>query len=274
MSNIDNVMIDNSEFDIADSTARNNITALQEQVNSLVGGGSNNNVEALIDKMLMIGDSTCEGLVSDYPYLRNRNPRWSSSEYISKMTGWEVQNDGHYSWNAVDWINDKYETGTYGTFQIATIEFGYNGVINNTIDTDVSPYSDWRNYRNTGCGNYCKIIGILKEENPNLIIMPVVQANAVDTTKATIKAIANYFNLNYIDLSITDLNERKYHGYYSEANMNDDVVDYTHFNILGYSRKAQVMRKQILDYLSENAVSTEQIISKQQSVQYPDQPSN
>lgn len=229
----------------------------------------NQYVEKLIDKVLMIGDSTTRGLVSDYPYLRKNNGRWSSAAYLHKMNGWEIQNDGQNSWVAKDWITNAYTPGSYGDFQLATVEFGYNdGTIPNTIGTDVAPFDDYNDYADTPCGNYCKLIAILQAENPYMIIMPIIQAHINYTTKNTIIAICEYFGINYIDLTVTDLNDSRYHGYYSAQDQSSGTLDVVHFNILGYSRKADCIRYFALANIANNLTISVQTISQQQSAQY------
>ena len=229
---------------------------------------NNSYIQYLVTDIIGIGDSTCAGLVSDYPNLRNTNTRWSFLEYMCNSNSWNYQNDGHSGYNAEDWIANIYETGTYGKFQIALIDFGYNETIPNTLDTDVEPYEDYNDYANTPCGNYCKVIGILQNENPNIIIMPIIQARASATNISTIKAIAEYFNLNYIDLTLSDLNNTKYHGYYSAETMQQQILDMTHFNLLGYCRKGEVVKNGIIENMLKDVAKTNENISKQQAAYY------
>lgn len=202
------------------------------------------------NSILCIGDSVTAGAVADYPRttgsIAEDIPKFSYPTQLKKMIGCDVVNAGFSGYSPKQWYDEKINQYTYSDYNLVLIELGYNGGIEDTLDTDVIPYTDYHNYADTACGNYCKIIGAIKESNPNAMIVLIISPGMTmvhTDTPATIKHIANIFNLQYIDLRpniIENLNDNKFHGKVSGGSR-----DMIHFNPIGYIAKASLLKKML-----------------------------
>lgn len=208
-------------------------------------------------KILFIGDSVTEGAVADYPRttgtIAEVVPSMSYPVQFERITGVQCVNGGRSGYSAKDWYDNKINEYIYTEYNLCIIELGYNDGLEDTLDTDVIPYTDYRDYADSQCGNYCKIIGRIKEDNPNIMIVLVISPGTTfvrEEVPATVKHIANLFSLPYIDLRpnlLVDLNDNKYHGLVNGGNR-----DMIHFNPIGYMTKAVLVNKLLSQTLSDN----------------------
>lgn len=202
-------------------------------------------------KVACIGDSLTKGvdvgshvIAENYPY------------FMGKMLECEVLNYGVSGADTMEYWNDYLNTFTFdSTIDAVLIMLGTNGGgIPNTLATDVYPYTNYNDYANTYCGDYCKIIRKIIELTGNhaqvyLITPPYTtysteQLNRVKIARETIKEIGLYFNLPVIDV-------------FAECGMgayNADVFrphDGCHFNAKGYHRLGTFIGSKVIAAHSE-----------------------
>lgn len=156
-------------------------------------------------RVLCIGDS----LTSGANYAPDWSPEGSSIDenyprILGRMINGDVTNAGVSGASASDWYvseSSKYDFSNYDTF---IIWLGTNNGLTDTLATDVDPYEDYNDFAETETGYYCKIIGKIKEQNPDcLIVLTKIFASKgnVETTNSVIEQIANKYSLPIIDNS-------------------------------------------------------------------------
>lgn len=192
-----------------------------------------------------IGDSLTRGVIggdasisgASQAVIRESYPYW-----IKKTLNANVKNCGYPGATAKSWWNDKrpkYPEPTSAT-DVVTIMLGTNsGLWQNTLSTDVEPYTNYEDYADTHCGCYCKIIEWAKEKTANhaqivLIAPPKADTSAgknqmLKETRDVIYAIANRYSLPVIDCflecGISEFDGAKFRS-------NDGL----HFNAEGYHK--------------------------------------
>ena len=209
-----------------------------------------------LNKILFIGDSVTAGAVADYPRttgaIAEDVPSMSCPVQFENITGVDCVNGGVSGYSPKNWYDNKIDDYTYTDYNLCLIELGYNGGLEDTLDTDVIPYEDYNDYADSACGNYCKIIGAIQEANPSIMIVLVISPNdsAHPEMPATIKRIASIFNLPFIDLRpnlFENLNDNKFHGFVSGGSR-----DMIHFNPIGYRAKAIMIQYLLSNVLYQN----------------------
>lgn len=255
-----------------------------------------NFLRGLIRNVLCIGDSVTHGLVSDYPHTGYNTNLVSYPRFLQQISGWSITNAGHSSWNADEWFTQWINNYTYTDYDMALMEFGYNGELTDTLDTDCPLAATWvsgqsysvgdyvtynhlrykceiansdvtfniskwsaayNEYANTHTGYYCKIIEAILNANPSLLFVLIIPARFFPTYGSTIviRKIAERYGLmviNLYDSSLINLNDNKYHGYLDAEKQAQDIRDTTHFNLIGYCYKAELIYAQLLDLFHEN----------------------
>ena len=198
-----------------------------------------------------IGDSVTEGHIYDYPATPAGgiiDHDYSYPAFLARLTGWEVENAGVSGIKASEWWKNHFGNYDYSNYEIAIIEFGYNGPLTDSLETDVNPYSDYNDYSDTETGNYCRIIQGIKNQNPNIIIILSISSQMKENSgeawsqcRTAIFNIAKKYSLPVIDLadsSYIDLNDAMYHG---KTNA-ESGLNMIHFNVSGYNAKAEFIR--------------------------------
>lgn len=194
------------------------------------------------ESCICVGDSVTAGYINDAPRFSMATvAKLSYPAQLAKMTGWTIENTGVPAYSTSQWWTNKAGNYDYTKYNMAIVELGYNGLLTDTLDADVTPYDSYEDYAATNTGCYCKIIEKMKADNPNIFIVLVISSNGAvfnEITASVVQKIADKYNLPVIDLRDAsdgiDLSLRKYHG-----GMTVDTVDYTHFNAMGYLVKAQ-----------------------------------
>lgn len=162
-----------------------------------------------MDKIICIGDSLTQGcyygntwtdkpydgvpIVENYPYM------------LGRMLRCDVENAGFGGYSASDWWTNKQNTFDFTNYNTAIIWLGTNGGLTDTLDTDCVG-DDYTTYANTNTGNYCKIIGKIKQTNPwcKIIIIKIFAAatsGMVTETNRTIGKIATRYGVTMLDNS-------------------------------------------------------------------------
>lgn len=195
---------------------------------------------------LCIGDSLtygCDGITGT-GYTENNYPN-----FLSKMTGWNVENHGVSGATFISYWNNKIKTLNFQNTENVIIFLGTNGALTDTIDSDTvgNNYNDYSN-TNTGCA--CKIIEYIKEQKPNINIfmcsMPYTYNNQdnINHNNVLKKIVEKYNNNNvfYLDIFNTFRVKNENLNMYAPA-------DRVHFVGLGYLEFADAVLKCICDTL-------------------------
>lgn len=192
-----------------------NVSTLQSEFEEMAQKIDTTFVKAAFRKVLCVGDSVTHGLISDYPVVGYNTALTSYPVYLGKITGWNVKNAGHSSWNTKEWYNQWFANYNYADYDLALIEFGYNRGFTDTLATDAPLAANWvsgtaysvgnvvtyqrlrykcvnantdsiwtpanwtagyADYADTDTGDYCRIIEGMLAQNPALCIAIVIPA--------------------------------------------------------------------------------------------------
>lgn len=202
-------------------------------------------------RAICIGDSVTEGVgsVSDYTKVKN----YSYPTYLTKMTGWTIENAGKAGLTALQWWQQIFGNYDYSQYQVALIELGLNSGLTDTLDTDVVG-DDYTKYADTNTGGYCKIIEGIKAQNENVFIVLLISSNIGATTKDVINKIGKKYSLPVIDLTdrtYINLASSQYHT----------SGDYTHFNIMGYLAKAKLIQLGLGEAINNNIANINSMLT-------------
>lgn len=187
-------------------------------------------------KICVIGDSLTQGVDFYKHVIGESYPFW-----LSRFLGCQVLNFGQMGRTAQTWWNNYKSFYKYdSSIDVVLIMFGTNGGLTvNTLATDVEPYTNWNDYADTNCGDYCKLIEYIMEQTKNhaqiILLTPPYssytegQTNTVIETEPVVRAIAKKYNLPVIDV----LNESGM-GKFNASTFRPH--DGCHFNAKGYHR--------------------------------------
>lgn len=218
------------------------------------------------NKWLCIGDSTTHGFVSDYGFAKGGGfyvQNVSTPLFLSRLTGMNVINAGHGSWNCKEWWQYIAKDIDYSDIDLVTIEMGYNRGFTDTLEQDVNQYSNYNDYADTDTGCYCKIIEYIKEQNKDVFIVLVISSHITETSTVAkvVGQIAEKYSLPIIRLykkDIINLDDDRLHGY---LNAESTSLDYIHFNALGYLYKAELLWYYMKDVIRDNLVEVKNKLS-------------
>ena len=187
-------------------------------------------------KICTVGDSLTQG-VDVYKHLIAE----SYPFYLSRKLGSTVLNYGQMGRRTDDWWSNYYDFYIFDeSIDVVLIMFGTNGgLTENTLTTDVEPYSAYSDYADTSVGCYCKLIEYIAEKTMNhaqiILITPpyssytAAQTELVTKTKPVVEAIAKRYNIPVID-AFSESGANKFNA--TEFRPNDGC----HFNAAGYKR--------------------------------------
>ena len=209
-------------------------------------------------KILCIGDSLTRGVINtNVDIIRESYPYW-----VGKTLSSYAANAGYPGGVPRTWWARKanYEQPTVNT-DLVLIMFGTNGELTqNTLATDVEPYTDYADYADTSVGCYCKIIEWIMEQTSNhaqIILMtpPMPWPTTRDESYArgkyntclnslpVIRAIAERYALPVIDVFYGS-GMNKYNG--SVFRPNDGI----HFGAKGYHKLGTFIARQVASMYS------------------------
>ncbi|MEE3475331.1 MAG: SGNH/GDSL hydrolase family protein, partial [Ruminococcus sp.] len=209
-------------------------------------------------KILCIGDSLTRGVINtDVDIIRESYPYW-----VGKTLSSYAANAGYPGGVPRTWWARRanYEQPTADT-DLVLIMFGTNGELTqNTLATDVGPYTDYADYADTSVGCYCKIIEWIMEQTSNhaqIILMtpPMPWPTTRDESYArgkyntclnslpVIRAIAERYALPVIDVFYGS-GMNKYNG--SVFRPNDGI----HFGAKGYHKLGTFIARQVASMYS------------------------
>ena len=209
-------------------------------------------------KILCIGDSLTRGVINtDVDIIRESYPYW-----VGKTLSSYAANAGYPGGVPRTWWARRanYEQPTADT-DLVLIMFGTNGELTqNTLATDVEPYTDYADYADTSVGCYCKIIEWIMEQTSNhaqIILMtpPMPWPTTGDESYArgkyntclnslpVIRAIAERYALPVIDVFYGS-GMNKYNG--SVFRPNDGI----HFGAKGYHKLGTFIARQVASMYS------------------------
>lgn len=215
--------------------------------------------KVMFDKCICIGDSVTEGNIYDYPNHVGVVSKLSYPNQLSKLTNWEVENAGESGITTLNWWKNKFANYNYADYDVCFIALGYNGGLTDTLESDAPSGTAYNNYADTNTGRFCSIIEGILEQNPQIIINIVVNSRIKFMSEATynvLKKIGLRYSLAVIDLTDTsyyDLNNRMYHGYDNVTDMNNNAVDYIHYNAVGYAAMAHCVLSSFGEFCDKNA---------------------
>ncbi len=257
-----------------------------------------------INNVLCIGDSLTQGcyyngglqghssgkaIAENYPY------------FLSKMSNWSVKNAGVSGYSPVHWWNayegqdelteevliNKFKGLNFADYDFFIIWLGTNGNtvdgvthgLTDTLDTDVTPYSDYNDFADNGTGCYCKIISAIIEANPyaRIVLGNVYTTVDVETTNTVINKIADIYSDNVLGvISMAEFKQSadtlKYHPFYLDTdgnvvvgtNTGDDVRgNPTHLGKVGNLHLAKHFLDEITKLISENELKFEYILPEE-----------
>ena len=209
-------------------------------------------------KILCIGDSLTRGVINtDVDIIRESYPYW-----VGKTLSSYAANAGYPGGVPRTWWARRanYEQPTADT-DLVLIMFGTNGELTqNTLATDVEPYTDYADYADTSVGCYCKIIEWIMDQTSNhaqIILMtpPMPWPTTRDESYArgkyntcldslpVIRAIAERYALPVIDVFYGS-GMNKYNG--SVFRPNDGL----HFGAKGYHKLGTFIARQVASMYS------------------------
>ena len=209
-------------------------------------------------KILCIGDSLTRGVINtDVDIIRESYPYW-----VGKTLSSYAANAGYPGGVPRTWWARRanYEQPTADT-DLVLIMFGTNGELTqNTLATDVGPYTDYADYADTSVGCYCKIIEWIMEETSNhaqiiLLTPPMPWPTTRDEAYAqakfnvclnslpVIRAIAERYALPVIDV-FKESGMNKFNG--SVFRPNDGL----HFGAKGYHKLGTFVARKVASMYS------------------------
>lgn len=203
-----------------------------------------------------IGDSLTRGVIdSNVQVIKESYPYW-----VGEILNSTIINAGYPGGQTTTWWNDKktaYGVPTKET-DVILIMFGTNGgLTEDTLSTDVEPYSSYEEYADTGVGCMCKIIEWCMEQTENhaqIILMtpplasPSANKNSVITaTNPVVKAIAQRYALPVIDVCY-ECGMNTFNGDVFRSN------DGLHFNAKGYHKLGSFIAHRIVSMYSTFAI--------------------
>lgn len=206
-------------------------------------------------KICVIGDSLTQGVDFYKHVIGESYPFW-----LSRFLGSEVLNYGQMGRTVQTWWNNYKSFYSYDeSIDIVLIMFGTNGgLTENTLSTDVEPYTNYNDYADTNCGDYCKLIEYIMEQTRNhaqiILLTPPYssysdeQTNIVIETEPVVRAIAKRYNLPVIDV----LNESGM-GKFNTSEFRPH--DGCHFNAKGYHRLGTFIGSHVKSMLSTWSVN-------------------
>ena len=259
-----------------------------------------------INNVLCIGDSLTQGcyyngglqghssgkaIAENYPY------------FLSKMSNWSVKNAGVSGYSSVHWwdaythqdelteevLINKFKGLNFADYDFYIIWLGTNGKtvdgvthgLTDTLETDVTPYSDYNDFADNGTGCYCKIISAIIEANPyaRIVLGNVYATVDVETTNTVINKIADLYSDNILGvISMAEFKKSedtlKYHPFFEDEDGNvvvgtdtgDDVRgNDTHLGKVGNLHLAKHFLDEITRLITENELKFEYILLKSKS---------
>lgn len=201
-------------------------------------------------KICVIGDSLTQGVDFYKHVIGESYPFW-----LSRFLGSEVLNYGQMGRTVQTWWNNYKSFYSYDeSIDIVLIMFGTNGgLTENTLSTDVEPYTNYKDYADTNCGDYCKLIEYIMEQTKNhaqiILLTPpyssysTEQTNIVIESESVIRAIAKRYNLPVIDV-LNECGMNKFNG--SAFRPHDGC----HFNAKGYHRLGTFIGSRVKSMIS------------------------
>ncbi|MFI3887561.1 SGNH/GDSL hydrolase family protein [Streptococcus parauberis] len=166
-----------------------------------------------IGKTIMIGDSLTSGAYDDSVFNGN-SINQNMPFYYGKLTTNEVKNAGVSGIYPSKWLSDQYPKYNFVDYDSAYIWLGTNLGLTDTMDADVNTKATYNDYATTETGSYCKLIEMIKEQNPDISLhmSRVFAGPDVATTNKVIDQIATKYGIHLIDLSdLTKANYPQFH---------------------------------------------------------------
>lgn len=203
----------------------------------------------LLINTLCIGDSLTSG--SDYTtgtYLGNMKENYPY--YLKKISHINVDYVSRAGWSAKDWWRD-YSATDFSAYDSFVIWLGTNEGLTDTLDDDVTPYSDYDDFANTNTGCYCKIISKMIEQTPNARIFLVNcygTSGNLAITNSVIQKIAELYPNNVVGI-IDMVNS----GLWDESNRYfNHIINNIHFSRVGNLFLANYIYKNIKKLIYSN----------------------
>lgn len=194
----------------------------------------------IFNSVICIGDSITQGYRSTGVFLNESYPA-----YLSKITGWTVENSGVGGYTPISWYNNKFSLYNYSDFDLAIICLGQNNGLTDTIDADTAS-GDYNTYAATNTGQYCRIIEAIKAAHPDIKMMLLSRMDkGVNVTWNVVYKIGLKYNIpviSFVTNGIDNLTKAEYHPH----------SDTVHFGTMGNLAIANVVSKSIERYVYDN----------------------
>lgn len=200
----------------------------------------------MIENAIFIGDSVTEGFVVDGETYKVETKYSYPTQLKKIIPQWNITVKAKSGASAVSWRNMFYSSIDFSKYDLIVVELGYNG-------SDFG-YFNMEDINTPGRNTYeyKKLIADIRSQNANAEIILVLSSKYTNSGdkwdwKPILELVASESNckiINLRDKTYLDLNLDKYHG------VHDGVMDYVHFNRIGYNAKAFVVSRLLLDVLS------------------------
>ena len=244
------------------------ISKIEKEVNNIKE--TNNNLSYwsyAISKCIMIGDSLTSGAYPTEEWGADAQPNDSIAQnipyYLKRMLNLDsMTNSGKSGFSASNWyisrIQNQPTLYNFAEYDCVFVWLGTNNGLTDTLDTDVTPYTDYNDYATTETGYYCKILSRIREQNSDcLIVLSKVFASKGDVTitNAVIDKIASKYNCLVVDNSDLTVNN------HPELHVNN-TDNNPHFGKAGNIFVANRYTSEISKYLGESPIRCEFGMSK------------
>lgn len=201
-------------------------------------------------KICVVGDSLTQGvdigshlITENYPY------------FMSQQLNCEIVNYGQMGRSSKTWWDNYKDVHLFDpSMDIVLIMFGTNGgLTQNTLATDVEPFTDPDDYAENSVGCFCRLIEKIQIDTQHhaqiVLLTPpyssysASQTQTVINTAPVVKAIAARYHLPVIDV-LNECGMDEFNGHIFRPH------DGCHFNAKGYHKLGTFIGSQVLSLAS------------------------
>lgn len=191
----------------------------------------------MYENVFIGGDSTMEGFIVDGSIYQVETKYSTPTQLKKILPHWNITVKAKSGASATSWTNLYYSETDFSQYDLIMMELGYNG-------SDFG-YFNMEDINKAGTNTYAyrQLIKNIRSQNSNAKIILVLSSHYTNSGdkwdwKPILELVADENNCDVINLRNTkysNLNDDKYHG------KHNDVMDYVHFNRIGYNEKAFVV---------------------------------
>lgn len=189
----------------------------------------------LLNTCICVGDSVTDGRGAD-------KATESYPVRLAEMTGWNVTKAGVEGASTTSWYKNEFSKYNFANYDVCIMEFGLNGGFTDTLAADVEAHDRYADYADTATGNYCRMIEMIRAQNPNILLVMVHSPNLINAQNV-IYDIAAKYNLPLIDLLASR---------YAIVHTGIFTSDKVHLTANGYYIKALAIFKGVCSAIAAN----------------------